>query len=245
MKRLLYIILGLIVSFYIFCFIMAIRYPRGFVLHSSSKKNDLRLDIDSLSNVQIIADSNGSEGEKPCPLELTNVVSNTNLFKLDEQKLIESIPLIYGHVTTNSRPVGSVPIAFSRSGYFWKARFQFTNSGMVDEVTPGGDMLLHRVRDASGNGYDLRVLGMCSGFGYGGNGSKRLEFSLTQIRHDTRDGLDVSIVGDHCERWMRFSNGMAVDKWLIWNPNNGNLMIWVKFKKPYDYLKYSKTGFGS
>ena len=79
----------------------------------------------------------------PCPLEYTNIISNTNLFTPDEQKLLKEIPLIYSKVTTNSGPLGSVfidyhakPIESSYGTFwYWTSRFQFTNSDVIDEVT--------------------------------------------------------------------------------------------------------------
>jgi hypothetical protein len=69
-------------------------------------------------------------------------------------------------------------------------------------------------------------------------------FWLIQYKHGVPDGLRINILDDHCEQWMRFSNGLAVDQWLWWD-SSGKLLVRVKFKAPYDYLKHSRTGLGS
>jgi len=212
------------------------------------KKNNLRLYVDSFSNVDIIVSD--ADHEQPCPLEYTNVLSNTNLFTPQERKLIELIPLIYGNITTNSGPQGTMRLSLRKKYTLfamwpvWIARFQFTNSDMEDEVVfnqygrPG----THRVRNKAGDGYDVNALRMESGSQYGGSAPA---FQLFQYKHGVLDGLYVEIHGDYCMRWMYFSNGLAVDQWLVWSPYGDKLSIWVKFKKPYDYWKYSRTGIAS
>jgi hypothetical protein len=63
-------------------------------------------DAASQSNIDVIA--SGHDDEVPCPPEYTNVISNTNLFTADEQKLLNDITLTYGDETSNSVPPGSV-----------------------------------------------------------------------------------------------------------------------------------------
>ncbi len=195
---------------------MAVIYPQGLKLHSSAPKNNLRLDIYSLSNVDILVNTDGTQEGMPCPTELTNSISNTNLFTLEEKQLIESIPLIYGRIMTN------------------------VNTGNIEK--PGET---HIFRDKAGNGYDVYGLHMDPV-------SHIYEFKLVQIMHGghhgvylgTYNGLSVDMLGDHCEQWMCFSNGLAINEWLRWEMS-GKLIVWVKFKDPYDYLKYSQTGLGS
>ena len=193
-------------------------------------------DAASQSNIEIIA-SDSIRNSVPCPPEFTNVISNTNLFTLDEQKLLKEIPLIFANVTTNSGPVGSVLVDYKakpiESSYgtfwYWTARFQFTNSDTWDEVTPGGDMKKHKIRNKNGDGYDLEYAGesFVSTYGSGAN------FGFHQVRHNVYDGLSVNIEhGEHCSSWMQYSNGLAVDKWLYWTPDGSKLGIWLKFKKP-------------
>ena len=142
-------------------------------------------------------------------------------------------------MTSNSGPVGSVLVDFkakpieSQYGIFWywTARFQFTNSDMWDEVTPGGDMKKHKVRNKDGDGYDIEYLGKTLGSGYGGPGGA--SFWFHQVKHGVYDGLSVQIEhGDHCRDWIQYSNGLAVDKWLGWAPHDNKLGLWLKFKKP-------------
>jgi hypothetical protein len=209
------------------------------------------LDTASQSNVEVMA--GGGLDEVPCPPEYTNVISNTNLFTPEEQKLLEEIPLKYGRVTTNSGPTGSVLVNFKATPiktqygiyWFWTARFQFTNSNAWDEVTPGGDQMNHKVRNKAGDGFDLGYdtynNGESVGSGYGGPGGP--EFWLYQVKHDVRDGLDIHIEAGRPARLMRFSNGMAVGQYFYWAPYNNKLMIWAKFNEPYDYLKYSEKRF--
>lgn len=202
-------------------------------------------DAASQSNIDIIASGFGDE--VPCPSEYTNVISNTNLFTADEQKLLKEFPLKYGKTTTNSGPPGSVLVelkvyplkVYWGTNWLWFARFQFTNSDVWDEVSPGGDLLRHKVRNKTGDGFDLNIIpNQPRDSGYvGGSGA---QYWYQQIKHGVKDGLSVEIIhGDHCVQWMRYSNGKAVDKWLYWDPNYNKLMIWAKFKEPYDISRFS------
>jgi hypothetical protein len=175
-----------------------------------------------------------------CPPEYTNVLSNTNLFTPDEQKLLKAIPLLYGNITPTSGPPGSVLVHldwFRKWLNGGKVRFQFTNSDMRDDMAfnPFGQAGIHYVRNKAGDGYDINFIG---GSGFVGPGP---EFQLTQYKHGVQDGLWVAMHDDHCMRWMRFSNGLAVDQWLLWEPNGDKLSIWVKFKAPYPA---SRSGLG-
>lgn len=38
---------------------------------------------------------------------------------------------------------------------------------------------------------------------------------------------------------MRFDRGKAVGTWFIWDLN-GNMILHVEFKEPYDYMKYQR-----
>jgi hypothetical protein len=129
--------------------------------------------------------------------------------------------------------------------WYWTTRFQFTNSDMWDEVTPGGDQRNHKIRNKNSDGYDIGYdtynNGESVGSGYGGPGGAN--FWLHQIKHGVYDGLYVEIDhGEHCVQLMRYSNGMAVSQWLYWSPYDNKLMIWAKFKKPYDISKYRFKG---
>jgi hypothetical protein len=215
-----------------------------------AKKILVGFDIAGQSNLDVVAGVNGDK--VPCPPEYTNVISNTNLFSPDEYKLLREIPLIYGKVaTTNSAPLGSVLIDLKTeqvtNKYYgisidWVARFQFTNSDSWDEVRPGGDLRIHKVRNKDGDGYDIGYdiynNGESVGPRYGGRPGGA-DFWFYQVKHGVYDGLHVIIHhGDHCGEWMRYSNGMAVDKWLCWWSDGNNLFRWIKFKEPYDFEKH-------
>jgi len=205
------------------------------------------LDAESQSNLEVIV--NGGDDKQSCPPELTNTISNTNLFTLEEQQLLKSIPVLYGHVTPTSGPPGTVPVHLGwLDRWLGKVRFQFTNSDMQDELMVHHGRLFgpHIIRNKTGNGYDIYDGPYAdNSSAYGGPG---ISFMLIQIKHGGHhgvypgvyNGLYVQIQGEHCIQWMRFSNGMAVDKWLYWDPDGTNLDIWAKFKEPYDYMKYSR-----
>ena len=206
----------------------------------SCKKASPEFDAASQSNIDVIASGFGDG--IPCPPEYTNVISNPNLFTPDEQKLLNYITLTYGDETSNSVPPGSVLASFKAkpiqtswgTRWDWLARLQFTNTDLTDEITPGGDLYRHKVRNKAGDGYDFNIdptAPRTSAFG-GGSGP---EFGFQQIKQGVKDGLFVSVVhGDHCSKWMRYSNGWAVDKELYWDPNYNKLMIWAKFNEPFD-----------
>ena len=197
-------------------------------------------DTASQRNIDVIA--SGGNDAVPCPPEYTNVISNTNLFTADEQILLNYITRTYGNETSNSVPPRSVMASFKATPiqtswgtrWDWVAYIQSTNSDLTDEITPGGDLYRHKVRNKAGDGYDFNInptAPRTSAYG-GGSGP---EFWFQQIKHGVKDGLFVNVVhGDHCSQWMRYSNGWAVDKKLYWDPNYNKLMIWAIFKEPFD-----------
>ncbi|HUB87591.1 MAG TPA: hypothetical protein VMB22_06835 [Verrucomicrobiae bacterium] len=208
-----------------------------------AKKTISGFDAASQSNIDVIASGN-MDDEVPCPPEYANVVSNTNLFTLDEQKLLNGIPSGYENVTTNSGPPGTVLVGLynrnrNKSGRaYWNAYFQFTNSGVRDEAVFmfGTVATVHHIRNKAGDGFDLNIGGRALDSDHIGTGV--LEYSFCEIKHNVRNGLSVYMHGDHCMQWMCYSNGMAVDKWLDWSADGSKLILWAKFKKPYDISKY-------
>jgi hypothetical protein len=192
------------------------------------------------NGVQVIV--SGMADAVPCPPEYNNVISNTNLFTPDEQELLNRIPIEYGYVTSNTGPTGSILVSHEAwpmltewgTNWEWVTRFQFTNSDFLDEVRPGGDLLRNKVRNKAGDGFDLNIIRNrpgSSGFG-GGDGP---DYWFQQIKHGVKDGLFVEVEnGDRCMQWIRFSNGMAVDKELFWDANHPRLILWKKFTEPYD-----------
>lgn len=210
--------------------------------NNSPKKLLQGFDAASQSNIDVIASGFGDE--VPCPPEYTNVISNTNLFTPDEQKLLNDITLTYGDETSNSIPPGSVMVSFKATPiqtswgtrWDWVARLQFTNTDLTDEITPGGDLYRHKVRNKDGDGYDFNITPTKFDLvPHDYTGVAGPAFWFQQIKHGVKDGLYVEVIhGDHCSQWMRYSNGWAVDKKLYWDPNYNKLMVWAKFKEPFD-----------
>jgi hypothetical protein len=156
-----------------------------------AKKHIIGFDVASQKNIEVIA--NGTFNDQvPFPPEYTNIISNTNLFTLAEQQLLN------------------------------EARLSVTNHS-------GSGPTIHHVINKAGDGYDVYDKG------FPGN---HQEYRFVQLKHGTNDGLYVEMRDDHCRQWLRYSNGMAVDKWLMWNPNQPELILWVRFKEPYNISKY-------
>jgi hypothetical protein len=208
--------------------------------NSPSRKLLFGFDAASQTDVDVIA--SGARDEVPCPPEYTNVLSNTNLFTRDEQKLLDEIALVYGNETSNSVPAGSVMVDFHATpmptswgtNWLWVAHLKFTNTDLTDEITPGGDLFRHKVRNKDGDGYDFNITPtLFHPRSYGEESGP--EFWFQQIKHGVKDGLYVNVIpGGHCTKWMQFSNGWAVDKKLCWAAGSGELTVWAKFKKPFD-----------
>jgi hypothetical protein len=228
----------------VFCLSVATSNLFGQTNHPA-KKIIRSLNAASQNNIEVIASGN-MDDEVACPPEFTNIISNTNLFTLDEQKLLNETLSNYINVRSNIAPIGSVLVSYRATplrvywgtNWQWVSHFQFTNSDLSDEVSQGGDLFRHKVRNKAGDGFDFNIvpdMPRDSGFG-GGSGP---EGWFQQIKHGVKDGLSIEIVhGDHCSQWMRYSNGMAVDKWLIWDANKPDLILWAKFKEPYDISRF-------
>lgn len=238
-------LLGFLVGV-LFCTILAgwnSIHPLNLSFRIAPQKNTLGLDTDSMGDIEVIANANGPQGSQPCPPGLANAISNTNLFSLEEQQLIKSIPAIFGSNAPYSGPAGTAVVHPSWSKRWFDRGnmvFQFTNLELKDKVwfDQYGYPETHHVRDSAGNGFDLIFDGMERDPQK--NHGDSPQFSLSQFKHGVQDGIQVVILGEHCVRWLRFSNGLAIDQWLYWSPDGSQLDIWVKFKKPYDYLEHSK-----
>jgi len=250
------LILGLLLAIFFVCLFAAF-HPANFILHHTihlavapppispaewqaknpGKKFEPRLDWNSQSNIEVFVADAGDA--LPCPPEYTNLISNTNLFTLEEQQLIKSIPLLYGSVTSTSGPPGTVVVHLNWYHKWlnqWHnlgtMRFQFTNSDVCDNVSAN----IHHVRNKSGDGYDVHYRVEEE------HGVTVPDFRLIQYKRGVLDGLRVDIHGDHCIQWLRFVNGLAVDRWLWWNPNGEKVVIWVKFNEPYDFMAHYTVG---
>ena len=95
------------------------------------------LEKESQSNVVVTFSDFVSR--QSCPLKYTNVLSNTNLFSMEEQEIIRNIFVKYKNVTTNSGPPGTMLADLYKTNYVIKtknrtvdveniiANFQYTN----------------------------------------------------------------------------------------------------------------------
>ena len=187
----------------------------------------------SKSNMSFVVNTSA-----PCPPKYTNIISNTNLFSLAEQKLLTEIPLEYKNVTTNSAPLDSVFIGLERPkpspSYPWLTsdseilHFRYTNSDAQLKVLffneaakQDGIVVIYRTK--SGDGYDAAFTPP--------NGISRFR----QFKRGRLDGLWADFEGDHCAAWLHFVNGNAVGKWLVWN-KMGSLYMEADFKESYDLI---------
>jgi hypothetical protein len=179
------------------------------------------------TNIAIIVDT-----PQPCPLEYTNIISNTNLFSSAEQMLLIELPTEYKNVTTNAPPKGSLFAGMDKTANsffmegFTIARFQYTNSEARVKVffneMSKGRAIGASFRNQSGNGYEVLF-------------NNDVIAGFRQFKHGQLDGLWADFESGHCSAWMHFANGKAVGKWLMWN-KTGSLYIKAKFKQPYDFI---------
>jgi hypothetical protein len=202
--------------------------------HSGPMSSWAALSNDAKSNMVFTVNT-----PKPCPLEYTNIISNTNLFSLAEQKLLAEIPLEYKNMTTNSGPSGTVFVGFGTlnspiADGISISQFRYTNSNAQLKMffysleTPTEIVVSFRTK--SGDGYDalFSSLGMTNG-----------GIFLRQFKQNQLDGLWVDFKGDHCADCLRFKDGKAIGKWLVWN-QTGSLYMEAEFKQPYDFIGHLK-----
>jgi hypothetical protein len=185
------------------------------------------LDQGSQSNVVVTVSDLDGHGQ-PCPSKYTNILSNTNLFSVDEQKLLKEIPVKYINVTTNCGPSGTVLVDLNKTNGNWWAHFRYTNSEACDDIM-FGTKISAKFRTKTDDGYDVDIFN-----------SDKLENStlfLRQIKHGMGDGLAVGLNGNHCNSWAHAIDGKAIGKWFMWN-ETGNLIIEAEFTKPYDVEKH-------
>ena len=204
---------------------------------------------ESQSNIIVIAND---DHPIPCPLEYTNLLSNTNLFSMADQEQLKKITLKYQNVSTNKGPAGSV---FNELGLrrmkqhaglrvptntFWVACFTYTNSDAQEEIKsefPGD--ISTTFRSKTGDGYDAVF-------------ANNSLFAYQEYKHGVLDGL--FIIGhdpnnpndkEHCGMWARFTDGKIRGKLIMWEYNNFTdrqsgfkIMAEAEFKEPFDFLKY-------
>jgi hypothetical protein len=209
------------------------------------------LKADAQNQINTIANY---EHSIPCPGEYTNLLTNTNLFSSTEQSELMAVRLKYQDVTTNNGPSGSVftgwklyktghPELGAEANSFFVACFTDTNSNGHEEIKserPG--CITAKFRTESGDGYDAVL----------NNGAL---VTFQQYRHNLLDGLFVAmdpnkpLDQDHCGVWMRFANGRAVGKFLMWgndpsaDRNEVRIVAEAEFKQPFDFIQYQSIPF--
>lgn len=211
------------------------------------------LEKESQSNV--IVDVSGFFGDgQPCPLEYTNSLSNTNLFTTEEQKTISKAFLKYRNVTTNSGPIGTVPMGLFETNRFvkvinksikiksWVAIFKYTNIDATEEIQFGAGMLA-KFRNKSNDGYDLSLTRT-------GDGSMMY---FGEVKHGLLNGLLAGFIDHHAQgvtwdykfanfddpslvEYRHCTNSLVIGKYFMWDSNN-NIVLEADFKEPYDFTK--------
>jgi hypothetical protein len=213
------------------------------------------LDKESQSNV-IVSVSDLFNTGIPCPKQYTNVISNTNLFSLEEQSLLRDIFMKYRHVTTNSGPPGTQFAGRYKTNLIikmknksvkaeeWVTRFQYTNlSAYEDLVIRSG--ISAKFRTLSSDGYNLSIVPSSDGSllrfmevkGDLANGVL-VEFDDIHSLSTNRDFRLANFKGSHLVEYRNYINGMVLGKFLMWNPFNDQLLLEADFKEPYDFQKH-------
>jgi hypothetical protein len=219
------------------------------------------LDPASQSNVTVTVSAEEEEAAAPCPIEFTNVISNTNLFTPEEQKMIAEALVKYKSVTTNSGPPGSVLVDSYKTNFvvpplywmetnslntwrtneIWVSDFEYTNSEAREEIRFGSGISASFTSKSS-DGYNASIAWV-------GDGSL---LTLTEIKHGSPVGIlarfpDLHPQGTtwdykradfsegHLEEYMQMTNGRLLGKWFMWNVRNGGLILEAESKEPYDW----------
>ncbi len=207
------------------------------------------LDENSQSNIVFSVCEN--KHPVPCPLQYTNRLWNTNLFSLEEQKMLKAIPLKYKNVTTNVAPAGGVMTRLDKVTFAAvysegnpsdiegiATHFAYTNSNAQEDVVffSKSDKMV-KYQSTPGNGYYVHLL----------DGDIAV---YQELRDGVLNGLFVMMDNDRVEFWLRFTNGKATGNFYMWAPLNAlsqtdgdGLSVQAKFKKPYDFLKYEQIRF--
>jgi hypothetical protein len=201
----------------------------------------IELDERSQSNVVVQV---SVDPPQPCPLKYTNVLSNTNLFTPAERELIRAIPAKYEPVTTNSGPPGTVLIGLARAFFNWGdglegvlAHFAYTNSAAREEIAFFGSReKVVKYQSKPGCGYYAQLVdnSLCA---------------YQEFRDGKLNGLFTAFYQNNCDMWLRFTNGNALGKFLIWGrrgpgePPPSGLAVEAEFRQPYDFLKYQQMRF--
>jgi len=179
---------------------------------------------------------------QPCPIELTNLFSNSNLFSAAEAQKIAAVALKYRNVTTNNGPADAVfkEMVFKQQTFhqytnvFPVACFVHTNSIDREEVASFYDnrFIVIRYRNPTGDGYDAQFV----------DGWLIL---FQEYKNNLLNGLFLSVnapnnpdkTGQKCNALTRMVNGKVTGKYIGWD-ENGKIAVELEFKKPVEILKY-------
>src|SRR5208282_1564314 len=176
-----------------------------------------------------------------CPVKYTNRLSNTNLFSLEEQKSLKTIPIKYRNVTTNTGPPGSVLTRLDNAAFGEDnkegivAHFSYTNSVAQEEIVFFGKRERNvKYQSTPGNGYYAELLD-------GGL------VSFQELRDGTLNGLCVTFNDDRAVMLLHYTNGKALGKFYVWTPIAGlpqsdGLAVEAEFKEPYYFQKFQLIG---
>jgi hypothetical protein len=213
------------------------------------------LDPESQTNVAIVVCDPFGEGQ-PCPVKYTNLLSNTNLFTLEQQETIRDAFAKYKNVTTNSGPLGTVLNSLYSTNYVIRAayrtaaveecvaNFKYTNFDAHEEIRFGAGISA-KYRNRSNDGYNVYFTRTGSGTILGFN----------EVKHDLISGVaarfwDMQAQGLNWDfrradfsnsrlgEYKQCTNGMVLGKYFMWNVLTGNLLIEAEFKEPYNWRKH-------
>jgi hypothetical protein len=195
-------------------------------------------------------------GGQRCPVEYTNVLSNANLFTLEQQRTIKEAFAKYKNVTTNSGPPGTVLDslfktnvvinAMYRTGAVetWVAAFRYTNSDAHEEIRFGAGMLAN-FRNQSNDGYYVEFNqssgGTMLGFGQVNHGLTSGILARFVDLHDNGLVWDYRLAdfsNSRLAEYRQYTNGMVLGRYLVWDVRSGNLLIEAQFNEPYDWRKH-------
>ncbi len=205
------------------------------------------LSLECQSNIIVTATV---EHPKACPIELTNLISNTNLISFDEQTRISKVIAKYKNVTTNSGPQGSIlkkrgvrkVFTDRETTKYPIAYFAYTNSTATDEVWSlfkGATFI--RSRTKAGDGYDLYLLDM-SVAGDQKQAADGLLVTYQEYSEGTLNGLYLGLsnaqdsMKTHLSSYCKFQKGKIVGPFIGWD-EDGNIQLEAQFLEPVDLLK--------
>jgi hypothetical protein len=236
-------------------FILLLAFSADTLSAQMAKTNRLLIpffDPSSQSNVVVSVSEFGGHSQL-CPLEETNLVANTNLFTSHEQQLLREVFVKYRSVTTNTGPPGSILVSLdktncvvpiiNKTNSYWRAVFEYTNSGAQDEVI----FVLGNTARFQGKDGDGYIVGFGNEAAHVGMVFEETKFGVANGLHV--DCIDIQkVVGEegivpsefarvHVATYRHMTNGLAIGKFLMWNPGNNNLILKAEFKEPYDLNK--------